>query len=195
MLLRFALAVSIVCSFSVGLLAESGSQSNGSNSAASTPSGRTKKSASQVKANTKSTTRRTSSGSTKAVRSKAALPAAANPADELKTYRMVRASQVEPVSEFNGDVRDLPQMPVRQHPELELIEPADYVHSNVALKTPTALVAPPLGPMPALSAYLPGMSYLDNYCVGSQCGNGHPPDTNGDVGLNHYIQAINMQER
>jgi hypothetical protein len=35
------------------------------------------------------------------------------------------------------------------------------------------------------------MSYLDNYCVGGQCGNGHPPDTNGDVGINYYIKGIN----
>ncbi len=37
-----------------------------------------------------------------------------------------------------------------------------------------------------------GMSYLDNYCQGGQCGNGHPPDTNSVMlASNHYIESIN----
>jgi hypothetical protein len=84
---------------------------------------------------------------------------------------MVPAQRVSPVGEFNGDVRDLPQTTSREHPELELIEPQDYVNNDQPLKTPIALAGRPLGPMPALSANFSGMSYLDNYCVGGQCGN------------------------
>jgi hypothetical protein len=80
-------------------------------------------------------------------------------------------------------------MPVRERPELDLIEPADYVHTDAPLKTPIALATTPLGPMPSLTANFAGMSYLDGYCVGGQRGNVHPPDSNGDVGLNHYIEG------
>jgi hypothetical protein len=57
-------------------------------------------------------------------------------------------------------------MPVRERPELDLIEPADYVHTDAPLKTPIALATTPLGPMPSLTANFAGMSYLDGYCVG-----------------------------
>ncbi len=35
-----------------------------------------------------------------------------------------------------------------------------------------------------------GLNFSDS-CTGGQCGAGWPPDTNGDVGLNHYIEAVN----
>jgi hypothetical protein len=35
-----------------------------------------------------------------------------------------------------------------------------------------------------------GLSYGD-LCTGGQCGAGWPPDANGDVGRNHYLQAVN----
>jgi len=96
---------------------------------------------------------------------------------------------VERVGSYDGDVRDLPQIPSREHNEIELLEPRDYVRNNIPVKTP--LSPAPLVAMPGLIHNYSGMSYLDNYCQGGQCGNGHPPDTNGDVGLNHYIEAIN----
>ena len=34
------------------------------------------------------------------------------------------------------------------------------------------------------------MHFADS-CNGGQCGDGHPPDPNGDVGPTYYIQAIN----
>jgi hypothetical protein len=43
--------------------------------------------------------------------------------------------------------------------------------------------------MPRLTANFAGMSYLDNYCAGGQRGNGHPPDSDGDVSLNNYIEG------
>jgi len=44
--------------------------------------------------------------------------------------------------------------------------------------------------MPSPTQNFPGLSFADS-CVGGQCGSGWPPDTNGDVGPNHYIQAVN----
>src|SRR4029079_16900972 len=53
---------------------------------------------------------------------------------------------------------------------------------------PRALAA--LAPMPAPTNSFDGLSH-DDTCTGGQCGAGWPPDTNGDVGLNHYILAVN----
>ena len=44
--------------------------------------------------------------------------------------------------------------------------------------------------MPAPLQNFAGMNFADT-CTGGQCGAGWPPDTNGDVGPNHYIQAVN----
>ena len=48
----------------------------------------------------------------------------------------------------------------------------------------------PLAPMPAPIKNFAGITRTDT-CTGGQCGAGTPPDTNGDVGPNHYIQAVN----
>jgi hypothetical protein len=45
-------------------------------------------------------------------------------------------------------------------------------------------------PMPSPIANFAGMSRTDA-CTGGSCGSGWPPDTTGDVGPNHYIQAVN----
>ena len=188
---RFALALAVVCIPSFGLL--SAPRPTGTDDTSASPSRLTKAKQAKPKATSQTTTRGTSSGSARASQNSAAaaLLPKPDPADEARTYRMVPAGRIEPVGEFNGDVRDLPQMPSHEHPELELIEPPDYVHNDLPLKTRTALAISSSSAMPPLIANFSGMSYLDNYCTGGQCGNGHPPDTNGDVGLNHYIEAIN----
>src|SRR5262249_34656642 len=48
----------------------------------------------------------------------------------------------------------------------------------------------PAAPMPSPIQNFAGLSRTDT-CTGGQCGAGTPPDTNGDVGPNHYIQAVN----
>src|SRR4029077_18328423 len=53
-----------------------------------------------------------------------------------------------------------------------------------------SVISPSLAPMPSPVLNVPGMSSADS-CAGGQCGGGWPPDPNGDVGLNHYIQAVN----
>ena len=35
-----------------------------------------------------------------------------------------------------------------------------------------------------------GLHYTEN-CGGVQCGDGHPPDTNGDVGPRYYVETVN----
>ncbi len=48
----------------------------------------------------------------------------------------------------------------------------------------------PLAPMPSPILTFAGISFNDS-CTGGQCGGGWPPDPNGDVGPNHYIEAVN----
>jgi hypothetical protein len=101
--------------------------------------------------------------------------------------------------EFRGDVRDLPQYVLTAFPQRQL-----YIHP--VLRPPAvekSLISPfesefqfnnilniPLAPMPSPSKNFLGLNFND-LCTGGQCGAGWPPDTNGDVGPSHYIQAVN----
>ena len=44
--------------------------------------------------------------------------------------------------------------------------------------------------MPSPTHNFAGLNH-DDTCTGGPCGAGWPPDPNGDVGTNHYIQAVN----
>ncbi len=48
----------------------------------------------------------------------------------------------------------------------------------------------PLAAMPGPIQNFAGLNSSDS-CAGGQCGAGWPPDPNGDVGPNHYIEAVN----
>jgi MBG domain (YGX type)/Carboxypeptidase regulatory-like domain/Bacterial Ig-like domain (group 3) len=96
---------------------------------------------------------------------------------------------------FDGDLRGLPYVkPIpMERPDLE--EPARVPRAYVppgreSASGPTSTSAPELE-APTLSAPAPAplatFEGLDNATWGA----GHPPDTVGDVGPNHYIQSIN----
>jgi hypothetical protein len=99
-------------------------------------------------------------------------------------------------TEFRGDLRMLPKAaaaeasppkylrPRRNGPEGRHIPPELAAPAREAPATPSA-------PMPAALANFPGIGFSD-LCAGGRCGSGWPPDTNGDVGPNHYIQAVNQ---
>jgi hypothetical protein len=92
---------------------------------------------------------------------------------------------------FNGDVRDLPLVPQRMREGEELRSPSNPKQFLPEARGPHK--SEPnisLAPMPAPIQNFPGMSLTDT-CTGGQCGAGIPPDTNGDVGPNHYIQGVN----
>ncbi len=192
LLLRFVLAVSVVLLLSTGLFADQ-NQPNGSTSAATKTSVKAKSSTSQAKATSQSSMRGAPSGNRHVQSSLVgkSVPAP-NAADEAKSYRLVPAVPVQP-SSFDGDVRDLPQIPAVEGPELELFEPTPSTSkmAQSAMTHSPALSLAPTAQAPAPIMNFDGMSYLDNYCNGGQCGAGHPPDTTGAVGLNHYIEAIN----
>jgi len=91
-------------------------------------------------------------------------------------------------SPFYGDVRHLPYVPPTPGLNVELdIEPsvlkwgAGHKPVNANRTEAPNLV---LGVMPAPSLTFNAMDYTTN-------GAGHPPDTNGDVGPNHYMEAVN----
>jgi hypothetical protein len=98
------------------------------------------------------------------------------------------------------DLRRLPQLPagavqhrrddVAEHegPEAAGTEPDGTGQGEAApIGAGTATVD---APAPGPSTTFDGLSYSAD-CNGTQCGAGHPPDTNGDVGPTYYIQTIN----
>ena len=46
-------------------------------------------------------------------------------------------------------------------------------------------------PMPGTIQNFAGLNFAD-LCGGAQCGGGWPPDPNGEVGPNHFIEAVNV---
>ena len=102
----------------------------------------------------------------------------------------------EPVvpGEFNGDLRDLPQtitqeerdlfFELRPKGEKELPQPRRVpLAGSVELETP-AEADIPLAPMPTPLISFSALNFNSN-------GAGWPPDVVGDVGPNHYVQAVN----
>jgi hypothetical protein len=93
---------------------------------------------------------------------------------------------------FDGDVRKLPVVPQSVRPFQEPEEPRsknkDLLSALIGERATDPNVA--LAAMPAPLQNFPGLSRTDT-CTGGPCGAGIPPDTNGDVGPNHYIQSVN----
>ena len=103
-------------------------------------------------------------------------------------------------SEFRGDVRNLPQSVSskqretfkrrpREHdlalPAFKQVLAGSQGAKSTATSTSTQSVQGPLAPMPGPATSFDGMNYNAN-------GAGHPPDTVGDVGPNHFVQAVNV---
>lgn len=89
---------------------------------------------------------------------------------------------------FNGDLRDLPQIPLSAPQEIPApgsTKPGGTVNNNSSLVDPVAQQSLAQGQMPDPIANFAGLD-LANF------GGGWPPDTNGDVGPTYYIQTVNM---
>jgi hypothetical protein len=114
----------------------------------------------------------------------------------LSQEKSEAAQRVETTSEtkavkpkvFHGDVRRLPlrkpvveeERPEPQEPSAELpIVLQSKIQSDLALQT-----FAPAAPAPTPNSSFPGLDF-------ATWGAGWPPDTNGDVGPNHYIQTVN----
>jgi len=100
--------------------------------------------------------------------------------------------------EFNGDLSRLPPVPLsaardREQPyRPRLRAPAiskGTVPEPATEKTERADFTIKAA-MPSPSRNFEGIARTDT-CTGGQCGGGTPPDPNGEIGANHYIQAVN----
>src|SRR6185295_4432092 len=95
---------------------------------------------------------------------------------------------------FTGDLRHLPQTrpvkserPEREGPEpnpTRFVPPGKTSAPEANESTPGAPVSAPNAPAPPPTSSFEGLDF-------NTWGNGHPPDTVGDVGPTYYIQAIN----
>jgi len=93
---------------------------------------------------------------------------------------------------WNGNLQSLPQTDIEQfeREEREGPQPAPTVFGDTAAPVSGDDTAP-AAPDPALSAPAPGPTSNFDGLDFATWGNGHPPDTVGDVGPQYFIQAIN----
>src|SRR4029079_4186454 len=85
---------------------------------------------------------------------------------------------------FHGDVGRLPLVkPHIKKPRREPEEPPGELVSNLGSDSALQPFVP-AAPAPTPSASFPGLDFAN-------WGAGWPPDTNGDVGPNHFIQTVN----
>ena len=86
------------------------------------------------------------------------------------------------------DLRMLPQTPPERLERPERVPPPVRpvpIQTSVVPSVPSLPSVPtPSAPAPSTTANFDGLDYLN-------WGDGHPPDTNGDVGPTYYIQTIN----
>jgi len=116
-------------------------------------------------------------------------------ANQIRPTSKPVESRLTKAGTFNDDVRNLPRKKLvrRDRPEREGPEPNPafidkqkidrLADDSGGADNEIAQIAP-LAPAPATTMNFNGLDYAN-------WGAGHPPDTNGDVGPNHYIQTIN----
>jgi hypothetical protein len=94
------------------------------------------------------------------------------------------------------DLRFIPTVPEKQERwdsrdwEEKCQEPKPHKKGTSKYQPPESQPVGPMAPMPSPLLTFAGLGFNDA-CTGGQCGGGWPPDTVGDVGPNHYIQAVN----
>ncbi|MDQ3917713.1 MAG: carboxypeptidase regulatory-like domain-containing protein, partial [Acidobacteriota bacterium] len=114
-----------------------------------------------------------------------------HPDPRPKAFRLVRAHS------FDGDLRNLPdtkpekkERPEREGPDATpgvYVPPAETsqeTSSEAAADSNAPAPSAPNAPSPGPTASFEGLDFAN-------WGAGHPPDTNGDVGKDYYIQTIN----
>lgn len=118
-------------------------------------------------------------------------PVAAAPAQQADRGIPAIGMPLVVPSSFDGDVRNLPQVPAKPYhmwevrePESEKQKPLKYAFE---LDVPNNVL---VGDMPTPSQNFAGLAFNDT-CTGGQCGAGWPPDVVGQIGLNYYIEAVN----
>ena len=99
--------------------------------------------------------------------------------------------------EYSGDLSRRPLAAEAAAPREKIYRPrrAGPTSTKFMTAAPALASAPqsfggPLAAMPSPIQTFAGLNSSDT-CTGGQCGAGWPPDPNGDVGPNHYIEAVN----
>jgi len=116
-------------------------------------------------------------------------PVAPTTLPPVSTGKVSVPNRVTPTS-YNGDVRALTAVPESAPVMLPTRKNAPSNHKTTSSAASTPPVAPSApgtvgaAKMPAPNATFAGQSFVAN-------GAGFPPDTNGDVGPNNYIQTVN----
>jgi hypothetical protein len=108
---------------------------------------------------------------------------------ETTTREIKHGPRVAPV-EFNGSVRKLPRVAPQPLVRMEQEEREREVLAGQKEQLPDAKPPPRLS-NPASSAPAPGPNVSFKGLYYQNWGAGHPPDTVGDVGPNHFVQAVN----
>ena len=95
-------------------------------------------------------------------------------------------------SEFNGDVRNLTQTITDADRQAFLLRP-EFEGPEIGMKQllPGARAEVPSPDVSAISAPMPNPIVSFAGMADIPWGAGHPPDTVGDVGPNHFVQAVN----
>jgi hypothetical protein len=115
-----------------------------------------------------------------------------------RTRQKVTARKMPSVVPFelNEDARNLMYLRTKDHQSSKAYRPVrrpprqqKYLSRYQSL-APESQTSFPSAAMSSSSSTFAGLSYQE-LCSGGQCGSGWPPDTNGEVGPNHYIQAVN----
>ena len=94
--------------------------------------------------------------------------------------------------EYNGDVRDLPRAERAKASPTMVGSIPPGTKELLPIRQNPSVVEPVVtrAPMPSPGNNFSGLSFSQTV-VGGTAGAGHPSDDNGDVGRNHYIQAVN----
>ena len=91
-------------------------------------------------------------------------------------------------AQVHGDVRALKDVPAKKKHGFEPSLPKSHKAPSGPVQAGPA--APAGASMPATTQNFAGLSFI-GMCGSTQCGAGWPPDPVGDVGPNHYVQAVN----
>lgn len=112
---------------------------------------------------------------------------------QLPTFRVMshpREGRLRRGHAFDNDLRTLPQVPPQKFERPEFEEPnlTPIPYPGTSGKSPRTSqpvgTGSPTAPAPAPTSSFEGLDFTN-------WGAGHPPDTNGDVGPQYYVQTIN----
>ena len=115
--------------------------------------------------------------------------------DRVQQQRQTKPDVAQMVGPFSqdGDLRSLPYIPAREeNDEVRLMRhrPEELLKNNALAPSTSDPLQPYKAPDVAPSMPAPAQTFA-GLTSAQACGSCLPPDTDGDVGPNHYIQSVN----